>query len=169
MTPEESWSHVKPYVSTFRVFGSASWALIPNEKRKALEKKSQPLIFVGYCEDMKAYRLFDPITKDVLFHRVVHFDENFQHSSEPSLSTVCHDGADLVDNLILEDHEENENPPPEDGNQFAEHPPLTVDQPIEDHHDQDQVRRSFRQRQRPDRYGYDVFDFSYFAPASTNI
>ena len=31
------------------------------------------------------------------------------------------------------------------------------------------MRRSFRQRQRPDRYGYDVSDFSYFAPASTNI
>jgi hypothetical protein len=71
MTPEEAWSHVKPDVSTFRVFGSVAWALIPNEKCKAMEKKSQPLIFVGYCEDMKAYRLFDPITNDVLFHRVV--------------------------------------------------------------------------------------------------
>ena len=30
MTPEEAWSHIKPDVSTFRVFGSAAWALIPN-------------------------------------------------------------------------------------------------------------------------------------------
>lgn len=81
MTPEEDWSHVKPDVSTFKVFGSVARALIPNEKRKALEKKSQPLIFVGYCEDMKAYRLFDHVTKDVLFRRAVCFDENFQHSS----------------------------------------------------------------------------------------
>ena len=81
MTLEESWSHFKLGVSTFKIFGSAAWALIPNEKHKALENKSQPLIFVGYCEDMKAYKLFDPITKDVLFHRVVRFDENFQHSS----------------------------------------------------------------------------------------
>ena len=116
MTPEEAWSHVKPDVSTFKVFGSVAWALIPNEKRKALEKKSQPLIFVGYCEDMKAYRLFDPITKDVLFCRVVHVDENLQHSSKPSVSTDCHGGAYHVDSLILEDQEENEDPPLEDGN-----------------------------------------------------
>ena len=31
------------------------------------------------------------------------------------------------------------------------------------------MRRSSRQRQQPDRYGYDVSNFSYFAPASTNI
>ena len=31
------------------------------------------------------------------------------------------------------------------------------------------MRRIFRQRHRLDRYGYDVSDFSYFAPTSTNI
>ena len=31
------------------------------------------------------------------------------------------------------------------------------------------MRRSLRQRKRPDRYGYDVSDLSYFAPASTNF
>ena len=111
MTPEEASSHVKPIVSTFRIFGSVAWALIQNEKHKALEKKIQPLIFVGYCEDMKAYRLFYPITKAILFHRVVRFDENFQHSYEPSPSIDCHDGADHVNNLIIEDQEENENSP----------------------------------------------------------
>ena len=80
MTLEEAWSNVKPDVSTSRVFGSAAWAFIPNEKRNAMEKKSQPLFFVGYYEDMKAYRLFDHVTKDVLSHRAIHFDENFKHS-----------------------------------------------------------------------------------------
>ena len=31
------------------------------------------------------------------------------------------------------------------------------------------MRRSFRERQRPDRYGYDVSDFIYLAPTSNNI
>jgi hypothetical protein len=35
MTPEESWTHVKLHVSTFRVFGSLAWALIPDEKLKS--------------------------------------------------------------------------------------------------------------------------------------
>jgi len=47
-----------------------------------MEKKSQPLIFVGYFEDMKAYRLFDPVTNDVLFHRAIRFDDHFKHSYE---------------------------------------------------------------------------------------
>jgi hypothetical protein len=67
LTPKEFWSHVNSNVFTFSVFGSLAWALILDEKRKVMEKKRQALIFVGYCEDMKAYRLFDPISKDVLF------------------------------------------------------------------------------------------------------
>jgi hypothetical protein len=63
MTLEEDWIHVKIDVSTFRVFGSPTWVLILYEKHQFREKKIQPLIFVGYCEDMKAYRLFDPISK----------------------------------------------------------------------------------------------------------
>jgi len=46
MTLEEAWSHVKPNVSTFKVFGSRAWTLILVEKCKAMEKKSQLLIFV---------------------------------------------------------------------------------------------------------------------------
>ena len=79
MTLEEYWSHVKSDVYSFRVFGSVAWALIPNEKRKAMEKKSQPLIVFGYHEDLKAYRLFDHITNDVLFCKDVYFDEHLKH------------------------------------------------------------------------------------------
>jgi hypothetical protein len=101
MTPEESCRHIKPYVSTFRVFDNVAWELIQNEKRKAMDKKVQPLIFVGYYEDMKAYRLFDPITNDVLFHRAICFDEHFKHSPDPTLSIDFHDGANHVDNLFF--------------------------------------------------------------------
>ena len=34
MTPFESWSGHKPYVTHFRIFGSKAWARIPTEKRK---------------------------------------------------------------------------------------------------------------------------------------
>jgi hypothetical protein len=85
-TPEEAWSHVKHDVYAFRVFGSPTWALILVEKHKAMEKKSQPLISIGYCEDIKAYVLFEPITKEVFFQRVVRFDEGFNPTSNPSPS-----------------------------------------------------------------------------------
>ena len=37
MTPEEAWSHVKPDVSSFQVFGSEAWEFVPDAQRKALE------------------------------------------------------------------------------------------------------------------------------------
>jgi len=138
MIPEEAWSHVKPDVPTFRVFGSVAWALIPNEKSKAMEK-SQPLIFVGSCEDMKAYRLFDPITNDVLFHRVVCFDEHFNHSSRPPLSIDWHDGIDHVDSLVFEEQEDEETHP-------VENQPTTVKHLAQEQLDQEQqLRTSLRE------------------------
>jgi len=125
-TPEKAWCHVKHDVSTFRVFGSLAWALIPVEKHKAMEKKSQPLIFVGYCEDMKAYKLFDPIFKEIFFQRAVRFDEGFNLTSSTSPSSDCHadNGVDHVHSFafVQEDdddhfevqyqHQPEENLPP---------------------------------------------------------
>ena len=41
---------------------------------------------------MNAYRLFDPISKDVLFWRVVLFYEHFEHTYASTHSIDCHDG-----------------------------------------------------------------------------
>jgi len=71
-----------------------------------MEKKSQPLIFVSYYEDMKAYRLFVLITNDVLFRRDVCFDEHFKHSSGPTFSIDCHDGVDHADSFVFEEKED---------------------------------------------------------------
>ena len=52
-----------------------------------MEKKSRPLIFVGYYEDVKAYRLFDPNSRDVLFWQDVKFDEGYPSMDPPSSSS----------------------------------------------------------------------------------
>lgn len=39
MTPEEAWSHVKPDVSLFKVFGSIAYAFVLDAQRKAMEHK----------------------------------------------------------------------------------------------------------------------------------
>ena len=41
ITLEEAWSKIKPDASHFRVFGCEAWAHIPDEKRKALQPKSE--------------------------------------------------------------------------------------------------------------------------------
>lgn len=64
-SPDEIWYGKKPDLSVLRVFGCTAMALVPNEKRKKLEKKSMKCIFVGYQENSKAYRLYNTKTKKI--------------------------------------------------------------------------------------------------------
>jgi hypothetical protein len=49
---------------------------IPDEKRKALQPKSEKCIFVGYSEDVKGYRLLRSHCNEIIIKRDVKFDEN---------------------------------------------------------------------------------------------
>ena len=166
MTPEEAWTHVDLDVSFFIVFGSLAWALIPGEKHKSMEKKSQPLIFIGHCEDMKAYRLFDPSSKDVLFIRDVIFDEDFTLVSSPSPSSICNVDyvTDHADSFVdQEDDFFTEHHVIEDENNPEVNLPSTPEQPGQGQNDQEwPLRKSHRERKRLDRYGYEPIDFNYF-------
>jgi hypothetical protein len=122
ITPEEAWNKIKPDVSHFHVFGSVAWAHIPDEKRKALQPKSEKCIFVGYSEDVKGYKLLQPHSNEIIIRRDVKFDENilacepnstFVPSSayEPSSTFVPYSVPILVSSS-LDDDSEDENPPP---------------------------------------------------------
>jgi transposase InsO family protein len=87
ITPEEAWTKIKPDVSHFHVFGSIAWAHIPDEKRKALQPKSEKCIFVGYSEDVKGYRLLQPHCNEIIIRRDVKFDENLL-ACEPNSAIV---------------------------------------------------------------------------------
>ena len=49
---------------------------MPDELRKKLDKKGKKCIFVGYSEDTKAYKLYDPVTRKVIISRDVQFVKN---------------------------------------------------------------------------------------------
>jgi len=74
-TPQEAWSGQKPTVSHFRVFGSIAYAHVPGQLRSKLEDKSRKLIFIGYDEKTKGFRLLDPISKKVTVSRDVRVNE----------------------------------------------------------------------------------------------
>ena len=84
VTPEEKWNGRKPDISNFKVFGSECWVHISDEKWKKLDPKSHKCIFIGYSEDSKASRLFDPsmqgfiISIDVQFHEISHPPESVE-------------------------------------------------------------------------------------------
>lgn len=76
VTPEERWSGAKPDLSSLRVFGCRAMAHIPKAQRTKLDVKSIQCIFVGYSEQSKAYRLYNPKTRNVLVSRDVVFIES---------------------------------------------------------------------------------------------
>jgi transposase InsO family protein len=75
MTPEEAWSGSRPSVTHLRSFGCKAYAHVPKQKRTKLDSKTTECIFIGYSDDSKAYRLFNPVTKAVIKSRDVIFDE----------------------------------------------------------------------------------------------
>jgi hypothetical protein len=61
ITLEEAWKKIKPYVIHFHVFGSVAWSHILDEKRKALQPKSEKCIFVDILKISKVTYLFNLI------------------------------------------------------------------------------------------------------------
>lgn len=76
-TPYEVWTGSKPNLSHLRIFGSTVMKHIPKEKRHKWDRKSEQCIFVGYPEDIKGYRLYNPATRSITTSRdVVFINEN---------------------------------------------------------------------------------------------
>lgn len=64
--PEEFWSDKKPNLAHVGVFGCKAYSFIPAERRRILDCRSIPGIFVGYCLGSKVYKLYDPAKKMVI-------------------------------------------------------------------------------------------------------
>ncbi|KAG6416730.1 hypothetical protein SASPL_124166 [Salvia splendens] len=75
MTPQEAWSGRKPGIAHLRVFGSKSYAHVPDQTRSKLDDKSKPFIFIGYDSNTKGYMLYDPTSQKTMISRDVEFDE----------------------------------------------------------------------------------------------
>lgn len=68
-TPYEVWTGQKPNLSHLRVFGSTVMTHVPKERRTKWDKKAKQLILVGYAEDVKGFRVYDPSTNSVTTSR----------------------------------------------------------------------------------------------------
>ena len=73
--PFEAWYGRKPSVSFLQTFGCISHVRKMKLILTKLEDKSTPIVFLGYAEGTKAYRLYDPRGDKVLVSRDVVFDE----------------------------------------------------------------------------------------------
>ena len=84
-TPEQAWTGNKPNVSHLRTFGCAAYAQVDANDRNKLESKTSKCIFVGYADESKAYRLYNPVTKSLFKSPNVVFNEHcrFSPSEDP--------------------------------------------------------------------------------------
>lgn len=74
-TPFEAWSKRKPYVDFFRIIGSKVIVLNKAQRRGKFQPKGGEYVLVGYSEESKAYRLWNPGTRTVIKARDVRFFE----------------------------------------------------------------------------------------------
>lgn len=72
-TPYELWHGKKTEVGHFRIFGSEVFVHVPKEKRGKMDAKSVKCSFVGYDENVKGYRVWNPITNKIEVARDVIF------------------------------------------------------------------------------------------------
>jgi hypothetical protein len=73
--PHEAFWGIKPKVDWLRTYGSKCWALVPKAIRRKGDFRSIEGIFIGYFDDLKAYKIWSPQTHTVIKSRDVIFDE----------------------------------------------------------------------------------------------
>ncbi|KAF8408584.1 hypothetical protein HHK36_004647 [Tetracentron sinense] len=74
-TPQEAWSGYKPSVLHLKIFGCIVYTQVPEAKRKKSDDRGEKCIFIGYSEESKAYKLYNPLTNKVVVSRDVIFSE----------------------------------------------------------------------------------------------
>ena len=88
-TPFEAWHKKKPIVDHFKVFGCITYSHISTPNNDKFDEKGENLIFIGYSDESKGYRLFNLATNKLVVSRDVIFDEatawNWsENSSQPT-------------------------------------------------------------------------------------
>ena len=71
-----------------RVFGCVACAHVPNELRKKLDIKGEKCIYVGYNDESKVYKFYNPLTKKVINNKDMKFinEEAWDGSLEKTIN-----------------------------------------------------------------------------------
>ncbi|CAG4978543.1 unnamed protein product [Colias eurytheme] len=93
-TPYEIWTGCQPDISHIRIFGSTAMVHVAKEKRKKWDKKSEKCILLGYPENTKGYRLYNPETKKILTSRdVVIIEQESKSECQMEVSSQSFDSV----------------------------------------------------------------------------
>ena len=118
ITPYECLFNQKPDVANLRVFGCVSYVHVPDNQRTKLDAKSRKVIFVGYRDNTKGYKLYDPVCRKFVRSRdVIFVERKFHDFGEGNSVEVDIQNIPVEDDRV--DHDEPEQPvrEPENRNQ----------------------------------------------------
>ena len=74
-TPYEACAGKSPYLAHLKVFGCDAFVHILKERRQKLEIKSEKCICIGYKDEVKGYKMWNPTTRSTVYSRDVIFRE----------------------------------------------------------------------------------------------
>ncbi len=97
VTPFKLWYGKKPVMKKLFVFGSVGYCLVPKEKRKKLDAKARPCMFLGYSDDYKGYRVCLIGGKSVFITRTLQLEEKIASVHPMEQLTVIDDVIDDSD------------------------------------------------------------------------
>lgn len=82
VTPYEYWNGSKPNLRNLRMFGSKCFVNGESEKLRKLDESVSSMIFIGYDEEFKKYRCWDPDSSEVVISGDVVFEDCQQEEDE---------------------------------------------------------------------------------------
>ena len=67
-TPHEVWSGKKHSIAHLKVFGCDAFMHVPKEKMSKMDNKAEKkCIFVGYKDEIKGYKLWNLVTRKIVY------------------------------------------------------------------------------------------------------
>ena len=85
-TPHEVWSGKNLSITHLRILKCDAFMHVPKEKMRKLDNKVGKCIFVGYKDGIKGYKLWNPVTRKIVYSGDVVFREvknTFRNEYEP--------------------------------------------------------------------------------------
>lgn len=124
-TPFEIWYSKVPSLSNLKMFGCTAYAKVPDAVRRKLDEKAIQLVFVGYEDNTKGYRLLNPSTCKITVSRdVVFIEDRLPDNKMQCVSNGLTSNEVNIATIESTSHKEDENNNEEDNFIIAE----TVDE-----------------------------------------
>lgn len=96
-TPFEKFFDKKPDLSIMREFGVSAYVMIPQQKRKKLDRKAEKMAFVGYDGWSKAYRFANVSQRKIVVSRdAVFVNEKFMKTYKSSSEEMENSSSVLI-------------------------------------------------------------------------